>query len=78
MTAADTAPEPSRDLASQDRIAGYDLARSWAILGMLVLHLAPAVTVARSADEPWDVSVLRRADGRPTALFIVRLRSASA
>lgn len=55
---------------ARPRIVGFDLARSLAILGMIVVHF----TLVGSADhsEPqWLACVLRLLDGRASATFMI-------
>jgi uncharacterized protein len=53
-----------------ERIIGYDLARSFALLGMIVVHFS--LTAAANRDSPaWLASILGFLDGRAAATFVV-------
>jgi uncharacterized protein len=70
MTA--TAVELVRPSASEAarRILGYDLARSMALLGMMVVHFG--LVMAADATQPaWSTMILHGLDGRAAATFVV-------
>ncbi len=56
--------------ASAPRILGYDLARSVAILGMVIVHFA-LVMASDLEQPPWLGVVVDHLDGRAAALFVV-------
>lgn len=59
----------TREPASE-RIGGYDLARSLALLGMFVVHFG--LVMAAGQDRPgWAVEVMKLLDGRAAAAFVV-------
>jgi uncharacterized protein len=55
---------------SGERVLGYDLARSIALLGMIVVHFG-LVMAADHSRPAWAVAVLRLFDGRAAAIFMV-------
>src|SRR4051812_36617682 len=60
--------EPSPQPAT--RIQGYDLARSLALLGMIVFHFG--LVMAKDATRPrWLAAVMGCLDGRAATLFVV-------
>ena len=53
-----------------ERILGYDLARSLALLGMIVVHFG--LVMSRDPTRPgWAVEIMHLLDGRAAALFVV-------
>ncbi|MEN1975253.1 heparan-alpha-glucosaminide N-acetyltransferase domain-containing protein [Cellulomonas sp. P4] len=48
------------------RIAGVDVARGLAVLGMVTAHVGPG-----GPQDPWPWSLAQVADGRPAALFVL-------
>ncbi len=52
------------------RILGYDLARSWALLGMIVVHFG-LVMGSDQARPAYAAEVMHLCDGRAAALFVV-------
>lgn len=53
-----------------DRVVGYDLARSLALLGMIVVHFS--LVAAADRDSPaWLAGILTLLDGRAAATFVV-------
>jgi uncharacterized membrane protein YeiB len=64
------APEPITVPTAADRIAGYDVARALALLGMTVFHFA--LVMGRDAGRPaWLAGLLGLIDGRSAATFVV-------
>src|SRR5262245_47343399 len=62
--------EPARRPQQENRIAGFDLARALAILGMIVAHFA--IIMSGEAKEPaWLQALVDLLDGRAAALFVV-------
>lgn len=66
---------PQTDVAGGDpprraRVYGLDVARSLAILGMLVAHFGGEAAVLAGGDD-WAVRVVRFVDGRAMPLFVV-------
>jgi uncharacterized membrane protein YeiB len=55
---------------SQQRIAGFDVARSLAIFGMIVVHFMLVMTDGMPSEE-WSDSLLQLLDGRPAATFVI-------
>ena len=53
-----------------DRIAGFDVARSLAIFGMIVVHFMLVMTDGVSS-ERWSDLLLHLLDGRPAAIFVI-------
>jgi uncharacterized protein len=53
-----------------DRILGYDLARSFALLGMIVVHFG-LVMAADPSRPVWATEVMKFLDGRAAATFVV-------
>src|SRR5436190_951258 len=53
------------------RVAGYDVARGLAILGMVVVHFALVMAAPSAKDPAWLAWVLRQLDGRAAATFVV-------
>lgn len=65
-----TPTSPLQDSAMTGRIAGYDIARSLALLGMIVVHFA--LVMAADHNHPgWMVTILGFLDGRAAATFVV-------
>ncbi|HKI30797.1 MAG TPA: heparan-alpha-glucosaminide N-acetyltransferase domain-containing protein [Gemmataceae bacterium] len=63
--------ESQATLASRaDRVAGYDIARALAILGMVVVHFSLVMAADRSGPV-WLAEVLGFLDGRAAATFVV-------
>jgi uncharacterized protein len=60
----------SRKGKSGERVLGYDLARSIAMLGMIVVHFG-LVMAADHTRPAWATGVLRLFDGRAAAIFMV-------
>ena len=56
--------------SARDRIIGYDLARSLAILGMIVVHFSMVMAADRHS-ESWIQPILGFLDGRVAATFVV-------
>jgi uncharacterized membrane protein YeiB len=56
--------------ATADRVLGYDVARSLAILGMVVVHFSLVLAADRSGPA-WLAEVLGFLDGRAAATFVV-------
>src|SRR4051794_16562163 len=54
----------------EGRVAGYDVARSLAVLGMMVVHFSLVLAADRSGP-PWLAEVLGFLDGRAAATFVV-------
>jgi uncharacterized membrane protein YeiB len=64
--------EPERTPAkkARERILGYDLARSFALLGMIVVHFG--LVMGADQERPaWAVGVLHGLDGRAAATFVI-------
>lgn len=53
-----------------NRVIGYDVARSLAMLGMMVVHFSMVASTDRTKP-PWLASILAALDGRATAIFII-------
>ncbi|MEZ5700702.1 MAG: heparan-alpha-glucosaminide N-acetyltransferase domain-containing protein [Burkholderiaceae bacterium] len=54
------------------RLAGLDLARAWALLGMLVVNFRVAMGVDKDPDAPvWLQGAVEALSGRAAALFVV-------
>ena len=64
--------EPQHRPASKarERILGYDLARSFALLGMIVVHFG-LVMGADQKSPAWAVGVMHLLDGRAAATFVI-------
>jgi uncharacterized membrane protein YeiB len=56
--------------ATSDRVAGYDVARALALLGMVVVHFSLVAAADRSGP-PWMTTVLGLLDGRAAMLFVI-------
>lgn len=56
--------------APRNRVVGYDVARSLALLGMIVVHFS-LVAAADRSDPAWLAGVLGFLDGRASATFVV-------
>ncbi|HEY7155482.1 MAG TPA: DUF418 domain-containing protein [Gemmataceae bacterium] len=65
-----TATSPRQAPAAKERIAGYDIARSFALLGMIVVHFSLVMAADRSGPS-WLVSILGFLDGRAAATFVI-------
>src|SRR5262249_48919426 len=65
-----TTTSPRQFPATKERIAGYDIARSFALLGMIVVHFSLVMTADRSSPG-WLVSILGFLDGRAAATFVI-------
>jgi len=65
-----TTTSPRQIPATKERIAGYDIARSFALLGMIVVHFSLVMTADRSSPG-WLVSLLGFLDGRAAATFVI-------
>ena len=62
---------PESGGASQnERIVGYDLARSFALFGMIVVHFS-LVVAANNESPRWLAVILRFLDGRAAATFVM-------
>lgn len=61
---------PTHPPATIGRIAGYDVARSVALLGMIVVHFS-LVMAAEHSSPGWMVTILGFLDGRAAATFVV-------
>lgn len=59
-------PQAGRYRDRMQRIAGVDVARGLAVLGMFTAHLAPG-----DAGSPWPRAAVQVADGRSAAAFVV-------
>ena len=58
------------DMTSTERVVGYDVARSYALLGMIVVHFS--LVAAGDRDAPvWLAGILALLDGRAAATFVV-------
>lgn len=57
-------------MRNQQRIAGFDVARSLAIFGMIVVHFMLVMTDGVPA-EKWSDSLMHLLDGRPAATFVI-------
>src|ERR1035438_3861842 len=55
---------------SQPRIAGFDVARSLAIFGMIVVHFMLVMTDGMPS-EKWSDTLMNLLDGRPAATFVI-------
>ena len=55
---------------SQERIAGFDIARSLAIFGMVIVHFLLVMTDG-VPPEKWSDTLLELLDGRPAATFVI-------
>jgi uncharacterized protein len=53
-----------------ERVAGYDVARALAVLGMVVVHFCLAAAADRSGP-PWLARILGFLDGRAAAAFVI-------
>jgi uncharacterized membrane protein YeiB len=53
-----------------ERVVGYDVARSLAVLGMVVVHFSLVGAAGRS-EPPWLAWILAHLDGRASATFVV-------
>lgn len=73
MTKADDLGPSMRrpQAAAADRIVGYDVARAWAIFGMVTVHALLVLARGGEADHGWAAAALHRLDGRAAALFVV-------
>jgi uncharacterized membrane protein YeiB len=65
-----TSASPVQTPTAIGRIAGYDVARSVALLGMIVVHFA-LVMAADHKSPGWMVTILGFFDGRAAAIFVV-------
>jgi uncharacterized protein len=70
------APAPSRRAEPPgsprpSRLVGYDLARAWAVCGMVAVHAGLVLSRPGEVERAWPAAVLQRLDGRPAALFMV-------
>ena len=70
MPGPDVLPYRGVAAASAPRIAGYDLARALAILGMVLVHFSLVMSFARMK-EGWLAHVIEFLDGRAAATFVV-------
>jgi uncharacterized protein len=66
------AVEPVRSPVNEigKRILGYDVARSLAMLGMIVVHFG-LVMAAGSARPAWSALIMHALDGRAAATFVI-------
>lgn len=55
---------------SQNRLAGFDVARSLAIFGMMIVHFMLVMTDGQPS-EKWSDALLHLLDGRPAATFVI-------
>lgn len=55
---------------AHDRVSGYDLARSLALLGMFIVHFGLVVSADQNRPA-WAVEVMKLLDGRAAATFVV-------
>ncbi|MDB6132081.1 MAG: hypothetical protein JWM59_324 [Verrucomicrobiales bacterium] len=62
-----TVPQPSTD---RKRIAGFDVARALAVLGMTVVHFNLVMT-AGGTSRKWSAVMMSLLDGRPAAVFMM-------
>jgi uncharacterized membrane protein YeiB len=70
MTSLAIEPDRMQTGKSSERILGYDLARSLALLGMIVVHFG----LVMSADQTrpaWAAGVMHLLDGRAAATFVI-------
>src|SRR5215472_2820375 len=65
-----TTTSPRQLPATRERIAGYDIARSFALLGMIVVHFSLVMAADRSGPGLL-VSILGFLDGRAAATFVI-------
>ncbi|HTU90664.1 MAG TPA: DUF418 domain-containing protein [Gemmataceae bacterium] len=61
---------PVQAVATIGRIAGFDIARSFALLGMIVVHFS-LVMAADHSSPGWMVTILGFLDGRAAATFVI-------
>jgi uncharacterized protein len=66
----DTPESPALFSATSGRITGYDIARSFALLGMIVVHFS-LVMAADHNNPGWMATILGFLDGRAAATFVV-------
>ena len=62
--------QPSGKYMHQERITGFDVARSLAIFGMIVVHFMLVMTDGVPS-ERWSDLLLHLLDGRPAAIFVI-------
>jgi uncharacterized protein len=62
--------QPLPDAAPGERVPGYDMARSLALLGMVVVHFSLVLAADRTGPD-WLTRVLALLDGRAAATFVV-------
>lgn len=57
----------------QQRILGYDLARAFAILGMIIVNFKVVMhaQAVKEGHDPWWISIFAHLDGRASALFVI-------
>jgi uncharacterized protein len=65
-----TATSPESTPEAIQRIAGYDVARSFALLGMIVVHFSLVMAADRSGPG-WMATILEFLDGRAAATFVI-------
>src|SRR6478672_5627988 len=70
MPGPDGLPYRGAGAESAPRIAGYDLARALAILGMVLVHFSLVMSFRRM-NEGWLAHVIEFLDGRAAATFVV-------
>src|SRR5215472_1645989 len=61
---------PASFVARPQRVFGFDVARAFAILGMVVVHFSLVMAVDRTGPA-WLTTILGFLDGRPAAAFII-------
>jgi uncharacterized membrane protein YeiB len=61
---------PDSSLAAAERIRGYDVARSLALLGMIVVHFG-LVMGAEQTTPAWAAEIMQFLDGRAAGTFVV-------
>ena len=70
MTAIAVESEPPPSVAATGRILGYDVARSMAMLGMIVVHFG-LVMAADHTRPAWSAWIMHVLDGRAAATFVI-------
>jgi len=69
MSAGDS-ESPASLVGRPDRVFGFDVARAFAILGMVVVHFSLIMAVDRTGPA-WLTTILGFLDGRPAATFVI-------
>src|ERR1035438_8774319 len=59
-----------RPSMSQQRVTGFDVARSLAIFGMMVVHFTLVMTDGMPSGK-WSDTLMNLLDGRPAATFVI-------